>query len=444
VYSSLLNKIEILDNAGLYKEADAALRKIISQEFAHNKYKNIKTADVNHWTKFTNFDEVLKKLFHWRKKANYDELEKNREYPCGELETIVNGEKIKISVWFNLSEDGAFFSINEGKIVIGNVWNLGRYLAHEVNHAYEDILEVKKVGEITRPFKNFDELSQNTWSKETIGLARKHLFPGKKNKIIQMLDDSFRETKYKIKQKMFKNEKDTENPKYWEKIIDKKLPQDLRQSIINDLKKMTLGFREYYRLPNEVRSRLSEILYSLSTDHAQRDRLLQAEPKKFVEYFKSLLGENYLLLTPEQKEYILNNVYQSLRGGRQQTITNNIINSIQDGIKRGLLPKNIGQMYPVQIKQLINKNPEIKQFISVMRANTGISDDELIETIQKAANNQIQTQTTTNSGEHSYNDILRQRQDNPDLEEERAMVEQSDSQSRLSPEMVEKTQTGKN
>jgi len=379
VYSSLLNKIEILDNAGLYKEADAALRKIINQEFAHNKYKNIKTADVNHWTKFTNFNEVLNKLIHWRKMANYDALEKNREYPCGELETIVNGEKIKISVWFNISEDGAFFSINDGKIVIGDGWNTGRNLAHEVNHAYEDILEVKKAGEITRPFKNFDELSQNTWSKETIGQARKHLFPGKKSKkIIEMLDDSFRETKYKIKQKMFKNEKNTENPEYWEKIIDKKLPQDLRQSIINDLKKMTLGYREYYRLP------------------------------------------------------------------RQQTITNNIINSIQDGIKRGILPKNIGQMYPVQIKQLINENLEIKQFISVMRANTGISDDELIETIQKAANNQIQTKTTTNSGEHSYNDILRQRQDNPDLEEEPVMVEQSNSQSRLSPEIVKKTQTDKN
>ncbi len=58
MYSSLLNKIEILDNAGLYKEADAALRKIINQEFAHNKYKNIKTADVNHWTKFTEGDKT--------------------------------------------------------------------------------------------------------------------------------------------------------------------------------------------------------------------------------------------------------------------------------------------------------------------------------------------------------------------------------------------------
>ena len=39
MYSSLLNKIEILDNAGLYKEADTALRKIISQELAPESYQ---------------------------------------------------------------------------------------------------------------------------------------------------------------------------------------------------------------------------------------------------------------------------------------------------------------------------------------------------------------------------------------------------------------------
>jgi hypothetical protein len=427
-----LRLAEFFDSVGEFNFSDKLMK--ISQD----KYKNIKTADVNHWTKFTNFEQVLKAVIHFNRTLdNYpDTLKKDHEYPCGELETTVDGEQIKISVFFNPSEDGAYFDLDSKTIVIGDIWypnSPQKMLVHEINHAYEDILEVKKVGEITRTYEGFDYLSQFTWSEETVNKARKYLFPGKRSKkIIEMLDDSFDEKKIEIEQKIFKNKKIIEQPEYWEKIVDKKLPQDLRQSIINDLKRMTLGRRDYYRIPAEVRSRLSEILYTLSTNPKAQEKLLQAKPKKFEEYFKEVLGRTYLFLTPEQRKYILNNVYQSLRGGRQQTILNKIINSTQDGIKRGLLPKNIGQMYPVQIKQLINENPEIKQFISVMRGNSGISDSELINLIKQVANNQIQTQTTTNSGTYSYNDALEQNQSDPNLDEPTIPMEQKDSQSEQS------------
>ena len=275
------------------------------------------------------------------------------------------GDYILYQFWNNYSYTKHVMQITKiaRKYVYGRVAYMhGEYLEN-MKCAISDILEVKKVGETTRPSKTFDDLSQTTWSKETIDLARKFLFPKKRNNtIIEELNYLFDGYINVTKHEAFKNNKIVDKPEYWEKKIDAKLPQNLRQSIINDLKKMTLGYRDYYRLPEEVRSRLTEILYSLNNSPEMQALLLRATPKKFEEYFLSRLGDNYLLFTPEQKKYILNNVYQSLRGGRQQTIINKIINFTQNAIKQGLFPENIGNMAPIEIKKLLQK-PEIQNAI---------------------------------------------------------------------------------
>lgn len=448
-YSSSLKYLafaEFFDSVGEFNLSDRYFK------IAHRNNKNIKKADVNHWTKFTNFNEVKNELIKWQDGfLNYPDIfEKGFMQKCGTLKTTVNGELIEIPVYFDPFDNSSYYGAQNGRIIIGNYGDAGRaveVLAHEINHAYEDILEIKKVGAITRPFKNFEQLSQNNWSQNTIEKFREaHPISTKgmtDEDIIYHLNNKFGKLYNEINNKMRLNDSIIETPQYWEELASEyKFAPGFKQSLTNDLKKMTLGYREYYRLQNELRSRLSEILYRLSNDPVKQNELLNATKtgkgtrEIFEDYFKSVLGENYSLLAPEQKKYILNNVYQSFTGGRQQTITNKIINFTQNGIRNKIFPENIGRMKPVEIKQLFKK-PELQEYISLMRANTGYADDELINLIQKAANSQIEVQTAANSGEFSF---MAAKQGNPALSNQTMSAEQMALQSRLSPGMVGKTQ----